>query len=118
MSRERERRERERERERERRERERERRERERERENTNSRTRIVYCTSAIGHYTNKGVGVGGVGGGGGHGIKQGKRINKRVGGGGSFAHTENYQFWYNCSVTHSYTYYQEIVFFCLWHEK
>ena len=39
-------------------------------------------------------------------------------GGGGSFAHTENYQFWYNCSVTHSYTYYQEIVFFCLWHKK
>ena len=89
-----------------------------RERERTRTRTRIVYCTSAIGHYTNKGVGVGGVGGGGGHGIKQGKRINKRVGGGGSFAHTENYQFWYNCSVTHSYTYYQEIVFFCLWHEK
>ena len=39
------------------------------------TRTRIVYCTSAIGHYTNKGVGGGGVGGGGGHGIKQGKRI-------------------------------------------
>ena len=39
-------------------------------------------------------------------------------GGGGAFAHTENYQFWYNCSVIHSYTYYQEIAFFCLWHEK
>ena len=48
-------------------------------------------------------------------------KVNEEInggGGGGSFAHTENYQFWYNCSVTHSYTYYQEIVFFCLWHEK
>ena len=45
------------------------------------TRTRTVYCTSAIGHYTNKGVGGGG--GGGGHGIKQSKRRNKPGGGGG-----------------------------------
>ncbi len=44
------------------------------------TRTRIVYCTSAIGHYTNKRVG------GGGHGIKQGKRRNKR---GGGHSHTQ-----------------------------
>ena len=52
------------------------------------TRTRIVYCTSAIGHYTNKGVG----GGGGGHGIKQSKRRNKRggeQGGGGIRTQTE-----------------------------
>ena len=88
-------------------------------RENSNSN---LNCLLYIGHrplYKQRGWGgVGGVGGGG-HGIKQGKRINKRVGGGGgSFTQTENYQFWYNCSVTHSYTYYQETVFFCLWHEK
>ena len=61
-------------------------------------------------------------GGGGGHGIRKSKRRNKRGGGGwgggGAFAHKENYQFWYNCSVIHSYTNYQEIVFFYLWHEK
>ena len=57
-------------------------RERERERENSNSNSN---CLLYIGHrplYKQRGWGGVGVGVGG-HGIKQGKRINKRVGGGG-----------------------------------
>ena len=83
------------------------------ERENSNSN-----CLLYIGHrplYKQRGWGVGGM---------ESSKVNEDIngvgggGGGGAFAHTENYQFWYNCSVIHSYTYYQEIVFFCLWHEK
>ena len=59
--------------------------------------------------------------GGGGHGIKQGKRINKRVGvgGGGGHSHTQRIINFGTTAVSPIPTLtYQEIVFFCLWHEK